>query len=208
MRFNLTELSRQGYNACIMQSLKSATVANGKRFSGKQNCANDILDTVPMVMRIIRKQMRQHRSGLNVPQFRTLCLCSTEPGSSLSDVADFIGLSLPAMSRLVDGLVDWNLIEREPSVDDRRHIRLSVTSSGKTAVREARQLAQDHLDGQLAGLSATEQGIISRAMQLLDVAFSSDGLPESTEDRQGDSRKKTTTKSVNGKPPVRKLASR
>ena len=177
-----------------MQPFKSATIANGKGLSSKQNCANDILETVPMVMRIIRKQMRQHRSGLNVPQFRTLCLCSSEPGSSLSDTADFIGLSLPAMSRMVDGLVDQKLMEREPSADDRRHIRLSVTPSGTAAVREARQLAQDHLVGLLDGLSVAEQSTISRAMQLLDGTFSSD-TPEKSVDRQVSSRKKAAGKS-------------
>src|SRR3982751_6748690 len=84
-------------------------------------CGRELLDTVPLVMRVIRSHMRRHRSGLTVPQFRTLCFVSTTDGSSLSAVAEFIGLSLPAMSRLVDGLVEQRLMDRRPCDDDRRH---------------------------------------------------------------------------------------
>ena len=69
-------------------------------------CARELFDTLPLGMRIIRQHMRRHRSGLTVPQFRTLYYVSTSSGCSLSAAADFIGLSLPAMSRLVDWLVE------------------------------------------------------------------------------------------------------
>ncbi len=36
-------------------------------------CARELLDTLPMGVRVIRRHMRRHRSGLTVPQFRTLC---------------------------------------------------------------------------------------------------------------------------------------
>src|SRR5436309_1760038 len=116
-----------------MQLLREATESAGTPVSGDV-CARELLDTVPLVMRVIRRHMCRHRSGLTVPQFRTLCFLSTSPGSSLSAVADFIGLSLPAMSRLVDGLVEMGLIERRHCDDDRRHVRLSVMPEGETAV--------------------------------------------------------------------------
>src|SRR5437763_14412529 len=105
-------------------------------------CARDLLDTVPLVMRVIRGHMRRHRCGLTVPQFRTLCYVSTAEGPSLSAVADFIGLSLPAMSRLVDGLVEQKLMARRASGDDRRPVRPSGTAAGEAAPREARGAAQ------------------------------------------------------------------
>ena len=46
-------------------------------------CAAELLDTVPLIMRIIRQHMRRHRSGLTVPQFRTLCYATTYEGCSL-----------------------------------------------------------------------------------------------------------------------------
>src|SRR3954451_15009485 len=105
-----------------MQLLSPAS----KRTAAEDVCAQHLLDTVPLVMRVIRTHMRRHRSGLSVPQFRTLCFVSTSSGSSLSAAADFIGLSLPAMSRMVDGLVGGELLMRETADNDRRSIRLTV----------------------------------------------------------------------------------
>src|SRR5947209_15174584 len=105
-----------------MQLLSPASKAS----PAEDVCARHLLDTVPLVMRVIRQHLRRHRSGLSVPQFRTLWYVSSAAGPSLSAVADFIGLSLPAMSRLVDGLVEGRLMTRRPCADDRRHVRLSI----------------------------------------------------------------------------------
>lgn len=134
-------------------------------------CASELLDTVPLIMRIIRQHMRRHRAGLTVPQFRTLCYATTYVGCSLSAVADFIGLSLPAMSRLVDGLVDKRLMKRRTSEDDRRHVQLSVTAAGKATIEQARQLAQDRLAKVVSRLSAEQQQTLASTMQVLQEVF-------------------------------------
>jgi MarR family transcriptional regulator for hemolysin len=154
-----------------MQLLREASESAGVPIS-EDTCARELLDAVPLVMRVIRRHMCRHRSGLTVPQFRTLCFLSTAAGSSLSAVADFIGLSLPAMSRLVDGLVEVGLIERRPCDDDRRHVRLSVTVEGDTAVREARQLAQAQLAEAVAHLTPRQQAAVISTMHLLRDVFS------------------------------------
>ncbi len=143
----------------------------GKVTLSSDACALEVLDTVPLVMRIIRKHMRRHRSGLTVPQFRSLCFTSTTTGCSLSAVADFIGLSLPAMSRLVDGLVEQQLMERRPCDDDRRHVRLSVTPAGEVALREARQLAQAELANILGRLTARQRATVISTMEMFRDVF-------------------------------------
>jgi hypothetical protein len=40
-----------------------------------------------------------------MPQFRTLAVIDRNANASLSDVTEHIGLTLPSMSKLVDGLV-------------------------------------------------------------------------------------------------------
>jgi DNA-binding MarR family transcriptional regulator len=137
-------------------------------------CAAELLDAVPLVMRIIRQHMRRHRSGLTVPQFRTLCYVTTYAGCSLSAVADFIGLSLPAMSRLVDGLVEKRLMRRRNSDDDRRLVQLSVTPAGNATIEGARQLAQDQLAAVLDHLPAEQRIAIAASMRVLREAFSAE----------------------------------
>src|SRR5438105_1343414 len=127
-------------------------------------CARELLDTVPLIIRVIREQMRRHTSGLSIPQFRTLCYVSMTEGTSLSSVAEFIGLSLPAMSRLVDGLVEKRLMKRRPCDDDRRLVRLSVTDAGEAALGEAREMAQAHLAERLSELTAEQRTSVADVM--------------------------------------------
>ena len=71
-------------------------------FESPAECARHVMETVPTLMRAIRKEMRSYReAGLSVPQFRLLIYLNRNEGVSLSDVAGHLGLSLPAMSRMV-----------------------------------------------------------------------------------------------------------
>lgn len=149
-----------------MQSLLGASISNADQVT-----ANELVDTVPLVMRVIRKHFRRHRSGLSIAQFRTLWFVSTDAHQSLSAVAEFIGLSLPAMSRMVDGLVAKEFIERRSCEKDRRHVRLSITEKGESAVREARSIAQNHVAEVLTQLSSEQQNSVRAAMEILRSVF-------------------------------------
>ena len=95
-------------------------------------CAREILDVTPNIIQAIRVQMRaQHHHDLSVPQFRTLAFLSRHPGSSLSAVAEHIGLTLPTMSVLIEGLVQRGLVDRVADVRDRRRVLLTLTPEGK-----------------------------------------------------------------------------
>ncbi len=76
-------------------------------------CARQLLETIPQIMRFIRAEMRSHRGhDLSVPQFRTLTFIHRNPEVSLSHLADHLGLTLPSTSKLVDGLVNQKIITR------------------------------------------------------------------------------------------------
>ncbi|HYM39356.1 MAG TPA: MarR family transcriptional regulator [Thermoplasmata archaeon] len=135
-------------------------------------CAGEVLDTVPLIMQFIRVEMRRSRGpGISVPQFRVLTFLNRTEGASLSAVADRVGLSLPAMSRLVDGLVSRDLVRREESPEDRRRVLLHLTNLGKDLVRTARAGAQSRLAEVLTTLPIAERGDIARAMQSLRPVF-------------------------------------
>ncbi len=130
-------------------------------------------------MRFIRSKMRQHReAGLSVPQFRALIFLSTHEDSSLSAMAEHLGLSLPAASRLVQLLVQRGLMERRPDAGDRRRVSLSLTRRGSRAFRAAHAATQAALARSLRALSAQQSGQISVAMRLLSELFSREFAPD------------------------------
>jgi DNA-binding MarR family transcriptional regulator len=135
-------------------------------------CAGEVLDTVPLIMQYIRTEMRRGRgAGVSVPQFRVLTFLGRTGGASLSAVADRVGLSLPAMSRLVDGLVDRGLVDREESPEDRRRIRLGLTLRGKELVRVARKGTQSRVAEALEALPPARRAEVTQAMQILRPLF-------------------------------------
>ncbi len=136
-------------------------------------CAQAVLEVVPLVMRTIRAEMRQHRAAdLSVPQFRTLAFIDRNAGTSLSDVAEHIGLTLPSMSKIVDGLVARKLVIRETHPEDRRRMILTLTRSGQTALESSRKATRACLAEMLAPLSDAEHTTIVKAMENLREVFS------------------------------------
>jgi DNA-binding MarR family transcriptional regulator len=138
-------------------------------------CAREILETVPAVMRMIRTEMRSCRApGLSVPQFRGLVFVNRNAGVSLSEVAEYIGLTLPSTSKLVDGLVKRGLLAREESAADRRKITLALTPEGCRVLDEAIGCTQQTLTDRLNRLDEAERVTLLQAMQILNQSMVSE----------------------------------
>src|SRR5688500_4983512 len=100
--------------------------------STPHDCAREILEAVPHLMRVIRMQVRTRSSPeLTMPQFRTLAFLGRNKDAMLADVAAFLGLTPPAASKLVDALVAEGLVAREMGASDRRRIALALTALGR-----------------------------------------------------------------------------
>ena len=147
-----------------MQPLRTTTV---ERPSPKR-CARELLASAPAVMRFIRCQMRGHRQAqLTVPQFRALVILSHVGDASLSALAEHLGLSRPAASRLVEGLVRRGLLQRRPQAGDRRCVVLRLTRRGWAAYRAALRNMQAAMARRFDALSQRELALVSRALGIL-----------------------------------------
>jgi DNA-binding MarR family transcriptional regulator len=139
-------------------------------------CAQEILEVVPAVMRTIRAEMRRHRTAdLSVPQFRTLAFIERKVDASLSDVAEHIGLTLPSMSKIVEGLVVRKFVTRQTHATDRRRMTLALTARGLTALQTSREATRACLAEDLAVLSDRQRETIAQAMEILRPVFTPQG---------------------------------
>lgn len=146
-----------------------------------ETCAAQVMDTVPLIMRVIRAEMRSHRApDLSIPQFRALLRISRRPGVSLSDVAEHLGLSLPTTSKLIDRLVGRGLVTRQSAADDRRRVTLALTEAGQATLREAVRFTQARLVQDLAALPPEDCAIIVQAMGLLRQVFITEAETQKT----------------------------
>lgn len=136
--------------------------------SGHAACAGLLVETVPLVMRTIRREVQRTQPlGLSTPQVRALVCLQHHAGASLSVVAEFVGLTASSSSKLVDGLVQRRLVCRKDDPADRRRATLTLTAAGGKALTAARQAAQDGLRGYLRALPADEVETIAHALRVL-----------------------------------------
>ena len=143
-----------------------------------QTCARELLEVTPAIIQAIRVEMRaQRQHDLSVPQFRALAFISNHPGSSLSAVADHIGLTLPTMSVLVEGLVQRGLVQRVPDLRDRRRVLLTLTLEGKALHERALHGAAVALEVLLAPLALHDRETIMHALQVLRPLFMNTAQP-------------------------------
>lgn len=136
---------------------------------GAKACARTILDVMPPLMRSIGTEIRRSGgAGLSMPQFHALGQIARNPGCSLTQVAESMGLALPATSKFVDALVQRELVCREPSPEDRRRIILNVTDHGRAVRQAVFDQARDYLARHLQQLTVDERKQIVDAMRLLE----------------------------------------
>ncbi|MBW7881641.1 MAG: MarR family transcriptional regulator [Caldilineaceae bacterium] len=147
-----------------------------------QACAREIIEVVPAIIQAIRVHMRAQRMhDLSVPQFRTLAYIGRHPGCSLSEVAEFIGLTLPSMSVLVNGLVADQLVERATSPFDRRRVTLTLTAEGRLMHSRALEGTMAWLAALVEPISELDRAAIVQALEALRPIFATSAQSTSIE---------------------------
>lgn len=137
-----------------------------------ERCAREVMETVPLVMRFIRTEMRSRRApSLSVPQFRVLTFLSRTPGVPLASVAAHLGVARSTASAIVDRLVRRKLVSRKAHPQERRYVVLRLTPAGTQYHQQAREAACTDMAKALAGLSAADLRRVTEGLTLLGRAF-------------------------------------
>lgn len=135
-------------------------------------CAHTVMETVPMVMRFIRTEMRRHRASvLSVPQLRALAFLDRNPGACLFHVADHLGVTRPTASVIVDRLVRRGLLLRSEDPRERRRLVLMLTPKGGRHLEQARSATRSWIADVLTPLPRPALRRIEQGINLLGSAF-------------------------------------
>jgi len=96
-------------------------------------------------------------SGLTDATWRPLLhLLLLGNGIRQKDLADSIGITGPSLVRLLDTLINNQLIVRNEDADDRRAKKLYLTAAGETLARQIQESVQEIDELLLQGFSAEE----------------------------------------------------
>jgi len=107
---------------------------------------------------------------LTYSQSQVLFYVEQHPGCHMGDVARAFGVSLAAVTQVVDRLEQKRFMARGADPDDRRVPTLAVTPEGTELVAELRGLQRDGLEPVLAKISARDRARLVGGLQALVAA--------------------------------------
>jgi DNA-binding MarR family transcriptional regulator len=125
----------------------------------------------PLAARWIERLLAGHDPPLTVSQYLALRAIARE-GVSGGELAQRSGVSGPAVSQLLAGLVEAGLVERAPGESDRRRHTLSLSRAGTRAFEAAEALLSERLGSLLADLPRPEIDALARALPSVEAALS------------------------------------
>jgi len=120
--------------------------------------------------------LARHEPPLTVPQYLAMRAIATESVSG-SELARRTGVSGPAVSQLLAGLVDSGLVQRRAMENDRRRQELALTPAGRRAFKSAQALLRERLGALLVELPRPEADALSRVLPRVEAALSGTAPP-------------------------------
>ncbi len=146
-----------------------------------EECAAQLATFAPTMIRATRRLMENLPDvDLSPPQVRALSFLDWKPGASLTALADYMGLTPSAASRLADGLVRRGLVNRQENATDRRFVSFTLTPQGQALLTAARQALQARLLPALSRLSDAQRSVLMAAIEVLRSVFALEGPPPGT----------------------------
>ena len=102
--------------------------------------------------------------GSSVSQVKMLFLLEDGGEHSVKEIATHLGLSLPAASRAVDGLVERGFVTRRESAEDRRSRIIALSGSGHHVVAAIVRARLATLDTFVAEITPEERDSLLTAL--------------------------------------------
>jgi len=150
----------------VKQTNRARTAARPS--SSLDAAVEEIIETVPALMRRIREESRRYRPrSLTVPQMRALGFIRRNPGTSLSGVAEHLGVTPATASALVDRLVRLNMVTRVPAPAERRRAVLTISPQGRALLTWTTARIRDTLRDDLRGVPRRDLEEIRRSLAAL-----------------------------------------
>jgi DNA-binding MarR family transcriptional regulator len=105
---------------------------------------------------------------LSFTQIKALCAMDVDgEDRSVKALAESMQVSLPAMSRAIDGLYERGLVDRQEDPVDRRMKRLRLTASGRAITSSLNETRLATMQEFLTSLSDEEAQALTQALDLI-----------------------------------------
>jgi DNA-binding MarR family transcriptional regulator len=109
--------------------------------------AHAILNRIRQLVQTLRSfdKEAQARSGIGAAQMFILHVLQQEADLTMNELAERTATDQSSVSLAVRRLVEEGYVHREPGAEDRRQVRLSLTTKGRTLSRRSPPAAQEKI---------------------------------------------------------------
>ncbi|MGC9399211.1 MAG: MarR family winged helix-turn-helix transcriptional regulator [Anaerolineae bacterium] len=136
------------------------------------DAAHALIEGVPRLARLMRQDLRRHSAGLfTEPQFRVMAVLYREGEQCFSGLADYQGVSLPTMSKLIQGLEARDLVGRMRDPEDRRRVLLSLTEEGVKAYESLLRRTETHIVDWIQEMTPQQRAELVRSFETVLAMF-------------------------------------
>lgn len=132
------------------------------------------LDTDPdeqlrMVIQRLARRIRAERAteSISDTQLGVLWRLRTDGSTTPGELAVAERVSAPSMNRTLNALEASGFIRREPSDDDARKVRVTLTAAGEHVIVETRRLRRQWFNARLGELTDAERAALEAARSVL-----------------------------------------
>jgi DNA-binding MarR family transcriptional regulator len=112
---------------------------------------------------------------VSLAQYRTLVLVEARNGMTMGDLAEMLGVNPSTATRLCDALEKKGLVERAPTPESRRVVRVEVTRDGRSLVRRSMRRRRRLIDAAVRQLPVEAQRRLGRSLAELTQALGAAG---------------------------------
>jgi DNA-binding MarR family transcriptional regulator len=124
----------------------------------------------------MERLLARHEPPLRLGQYLALRAIERE-SLGASELAHRTGVSGPAVSQLIAGLVQRGLVEQRPAAGDRRRQELTLSTGGRKALRSATKAMEGQLSGLVSDLPRPEADALARALPAVEALLSGAAPP-------------------------------
>ena len=123
------------------------------------------------MIHLLRRAAREDiAAGIGPAQLSALSVLVFGGDRTLGALADAEQVRPPTMTRVVAALEQVGLVHKQPSVDDRRSVRISATPAGRRLMERARERRIGALAARFDALSPDDLATLARAAELMEAA--------------------------------------
>ena len=132
--------------------------------------AGSLVAVAPLLSRWLERLLAGHEPPLSAAQYEALRAVAAGDLSA-AELARRSGVSGPAVSQLLGGLVDAGLLQRGELAGDRRRHALTLSAEGTRVLRSSDALLTGQLESLLASLPPPEVDALARALPFVEAGL-------------------------------------